>query len=115
MSMKAKSELYIWKKKFTILPNKYPSFSETEKKNFQYKFFTKYLVAKENKINYISLQKHLIIHKIKHTIHKINQKTPSLSHQYIIIFLVSKLKFCILNWEKNTSCLKFTYSLIKLP
>ena len=115
MSMKAKSELYIWKKKFTILPNKYPSFSETEKKNFQYKFFTRYLVAKENKINYISLQKHLIIHKIKHTIHKINQKTPSLSHQYIIIFLVSKLKFCILNWEKNTSCLKFTYSLIKLP
>ena len=115
MSMKAKSELYIWKKKFTILPNKYPSYSETEKKNFQYKFFTKYLVAKENKINYISLQKHLIIHKIKHTIHKINQKTPSLSHQYIIIFLVSKLKFCILNWEKNTSCLKFTYSLIKLP
>ena len=103
------------RKKITILPNKYPSFCETEKKNFQYKFFTKYLVAKENKINYISLQKHLIIHKIKHTIHKINQKTPSLSHQYIIIFLVSKLKFCILNWEKNTSCLKFTYSLIKLP
>lgn len=59
------------RKKITILPNKYPSFCETEKKNFQYKFFTKYLVAKENnKINYISLQKHLIIHKMKQTIHK---------------------------------------------
>ena len=71
MSMKAKSELYIWEKKSQFYQINILHFVKLKKKNFQYKFFTKYLVAKENnKINYISLQKHFIIHKIKQTIHK---------------------------------------------